>query len=229
MMKQLFEMQDLSYQEFQSKLIPTVASNRIIGVRTPELRRFAKKFVKTEEAESFLQTLPHYYYEENNLHAFMLETIKDYELAVKAVDEFLPYVDNWATCDLMSPKVFAEHRMELLGQAKKWMSSEETYKIRFGIKMLMMYYLDDPFDPYMNDLVAKIETNEYYVKMMIAWYFATALTKQYQATLPYLESKCLEVWIHNKTIQKATESHQIPVKQKAYLKTLKISIPKKRS
>lgn len=220
---QLFAMQDLGYQEFHSKLIPTVLPERVIGVRTPQLRKFAKKFAKTKEAEAFLTDLPHYYYEENNLHAFVIELIKDYDMAVKAVDQFLPYVDNWATCDWMSPKVFGTHKQELLLQSMKWINAKELYRVRFGIKMLMTYYLDDPFDHKINDLVAGVHTEEYYVKMMIAWYFATALTKQYQATLPDIESRRLPEWIHNKAIQKAIESYQITKEQKDYLRTLKVN------
>lgn len=217
----LFELEDHGYKEFHSRLMPTVDPDTVIGVRTPELRRLAKKLAKDPEINLFLDTLPHTYYEENNLHGFLLETIKDYEACVEAVDTFLPYIDNWATCDMFTPKVFKKHLPELLVKIGEWMSSEKTYTVRFGIKMLMNYYLDDAFSPEYLEMVAGVKSDEYYINMMIAWFFATALAKQYEDTVPYLEEKRLERWIHNKTIQKAVESRRIEEQKKIFLKTLK--------
>ena len=217
----LWDMQDLPYREFQSKLIPTVPLETIIGVRTPSLRKFAKDFAKTPEAAEFLQALPHQYYEENNLHGFLIETMKDYRQAILALDAFLPYVDNWATCDLMRPNVFRKHLPELLTQIQIWMASEHPYTVRFGIEMLMTFYLDGEFQPEYLDWVAAIHSEEYYVNMMIAWYFATALAKQWDAALPYVQQCRLEPWTHRKTIQKAVESYRISDERKAYLKDLR--------
>lgn len=220
----LFEMQDLSYRDFYSRLMPTVDKSQIIGIRTPQLRKFAKEFAKSEEREEFLKDLPHQYYEENNLHAFLLEMCKNYEWIVEKLDEFLPYMDNWATCDAIRPKVFKKHLPELLVKIEEWMASEHVYTIRFGIGMLMSFYLDAAFKPEYLERVAQIRSREYYVNMMIAWYFATALAKQYDATLPYIEEKRLDVWTHNKAIQKAIESYRITDEQKEYLRMLKIKI-----
>lgn len=217
----LFELEDLGYKEFHSHLMPTVDPDTVIGVRTPELRRLAGKLAKDPEINLFLDTLPHTYYEENNLHGFILERIKDYEACVEAVDIFLPYIDNWATCDMFTPKVFKKHLPELLEKIREWMSSEKTYTVRFGIKMLMNYYLDEAFSPVYLEMVAGVKSDEYYINMMIAWFFATALAKQYEDTVPYLEDKRLERWIHNKTIQKAVESRRIEEQKKIFLKTLK--------
>ena len=222
----LFELQDLSYRDFQCKLMPTVDPDTVIGVRTPELRKLAKSFSKEPEAEAFLRTLPHRYYEENNLHGFLIETMKDYSQVIAALDAFLPYVDNWATCDLMSPKIFKKHLPELREQIQVWMASSHTYTIRFGIEMLMTFYLDEQFQPEYLDWVADVHSEEYYVNMMIAWYFATALAKQYDAALPYLQEHRLEPWTHNKAIQKAIESYRITDEQKAYLRSLKVKLPK---
>ena len=218
----LFELQDLKYKEFSCKLMPTVNPETVIGVRTPDLRKFAREFSKTPEASEFLQILPHAYYDENNLHGFLIDTIKDYDVAVAAVDEFLPYIDNWATCDLISPKIFKMHRTKLYEKIKVWLKSDQTYTVRFGIGMLMSFYLDDDFRPEMLELVTGIRSDEYYVNMMIAWYFATALTKQYEAALPYIQEQRLEKWTHNKAIQKAIESYRISDEAKAYLRTLKV-------
>ena len=215
-------MSDEKYRDFQSKLMPTVPKEKIIGVRTPKLRKFAKGFSGTPEAKEFLSKLPHEFYEENNLHAFLLEFIKDYGEAAAKVTEFLPFVDNWATCDSMSPKIFGKHRTELLGQIEIWLSKEDTYSVRFGIKMLMEHFLDEDFSLRYPEAVASVESEEYYIRMMQAWYFATALAKQYDAVLPFIEEKRLEPWTHNKAIQKAVESYRITDEQKAYLKTLKI-------
>lgn len=219
--QRLFEMQDLAYRDFHSKLMPTIDKAAVIGVRTPALRKFAKEFSKMPEAKAFLQILPHKYYEENNLHGFLLEMIKDYEECVEQVDRFLPYVDNWATCDLMSPKVFKKHLPELLERIKVWLGSEDTYTIRFGIGMLMSFYLDEEFSEEYPELVAGVKSEEYYVNMMIAWYFATALAKQYEKILPFIEQQRLDTWTHNKAIQKAVESYRITPEQKTYLRTLK--------
>jgi 3-methyladenine DNA glycosylase AlkD len=218
----LFELQDLKYKEFQCKLMPTINPEIVIGVRTPDLRKLAKAFSKTPEASEFLKILPHRYYEENNLHGFLIETIKDFDAVVALVDAFLPYIDNWATCDLMSPKVFKKHLPELYEKIKVWLESDQTYTVRFGIEMLMSFYLDENFKPEMLELVADVRSDEYYINMMIAWYFATALAKQYDAALPYIQEQRLEKWTHNKAIQKAIESYRISDEAKAYLRTLKV-------
>jgi 3-methyladenine DNA glycosylase AlkD len=215
-------MQDKNYQEFSSKLIPNIAPEKIIGVRTPALRQLAKEVLASGEAEAFLQDLPHAYHEENQLHAFILSAMKDYEPCMAYLERFLPYVDNWATCDQMSPKVFKKHRLELLLQIRKWLNAEDTYTVRYAIGMLMVHFLDEDFDRSYLEMVAQIRSEEYYINMMIAWYFATALAKQYAETLPYMEKQCLAPWTHNKAIQKAIESRRISVEQKAYLRTLKI-------
>ena len=217
--EQLFEMQDLGYREFHSKLMPTVDKGKIIGIRTPQLRKFAKEFAKTEEKELFLNTLPHLYYEEDNLHGFLLEMEKDYAVLVEKVDRFLPFVDNWATCDMMRPKVFKKHLPELFEYVKVWIESKHTYTVRYGIGMLLSFYLDEEFDEKHLEMVAKIRTEEYYVNMMIAWYFATALAKQWDAAICYIENQKLDKWTHNKAIQKAIESYRVTKEQKEYLRT----------
>ena len=218
----LFSMADEKYKNFQSKLMPTVPKEKVIGIRTPLLRKFAKDFSKTSGADLFLKNLPHEYYEENNLHAFLLEYISDFEECAKAVTEFLPFVDNWATCDSMSPKVFGKNKEKLPEYIEKWLSSGDTYSVRFGIKMLMEHFLGEDFSLEYPERVAEIESEEYYIRMMQAWYFATALAKQYDAVLPFFENCRLEKWTHNKAIQKATESYRITDEQKEYLRTLKI-------
>lgn len=220
--ERLFELQDLKYRDFHSKLMPTVPKECVIGVRTPALRRFAKEFGKTEDAGEFLNELPHRYYEENNLHGFLIAGMKDYDRCIAELDRFLPYVDNWATCDLMSPKIFKKHLSELLEKIKVWIDSEHTYTVRFGIGMLMSFYLDEAFELQYPEMVAKVRSEEYYVNMMTAWYFATALAKQYEAAVPFIENRRLDKWTHNKAIQKAAESCRITDEQKAYLRTLKI-------
>lgn len=220
--KELSEKQDLKYRDMQIKIIPSVDADSIIGVRTPELRSMAKRLSKNEDIRVFLDDLPHRYFDENQLHAFIISEIKDYETCVKEVERFLPYVDNWATCDQMSPKVFKKHKEDLLKKIKTWMSSSEPYSIRFGIEMLMSHYLDEDFDIAYPDMVATVRSDEYYVNMMIAWYFATALAKQYDKILPYIKEKRLDVWTHNKAIQKAVESYRISSEQKEYLKNLRI-------
>lgn len=224
--QRLFTLQDLSYQEFHSKLMPTVSKDRVIGVRTPVLRSYAKELFGSGEGLEYLKNLPHGYYDENNLHGFILCLQKDYGQTLAAVNAFLPYIDNWATCDLLSPKVFGKHLPALLPEIAAWLQSDHTYTIRFGIKMLMDFYLDEAFDRKYADMVAAVKSQEYYVSMMIAWYFATALAKQWDATLPYIEAKQLDKWAHNKAIQKAIESYRITDQQKAYLRTLKVKLDK---
>ena len=215
-------MQDKAYQEFSRKLIPSIEPEKIIGVRTPALRQLAKEVIAADEAEAFLSDLPHAYHEENQLHAFILSAIKEYEPCMAYLEKFLPYVDNWATCDQMSPKVFKKHRPELLSQIKTWLKAEEPYTVRYAIGMMMAHFLDEDFDRSYLEMVAQIRSEEYYINMMIAWYFATALAKQYEETLPYIEKRRLAVWTHNKAIQKAIESRRISAVQKDYLRTLKI-------
>ena len=218
----LFEIQDLKYRDFSHSLMPTVDKEKVIGVRAPALRKLAKELSKDERSKNFMSSLPHVYYEENNLHAFLIEQIKDFDTAISEIDRFLPYVDNWATCDCMSPKAFKKDLDRLLTKIDQWLSSSHTYTVRYGICTLMRYYLDSRFSPDFLKKVAEIRSDEYYVKMMIAWYFATALAKQYDATLPYISEKKLDKWTHNKAIQKAIESYRVTDEHKAYLKTLKI-------
>lgn len=220
----LFELQDLDYRDFHSKLMPTVPKEKIIGVRVPELRKFAKEFGKTQEAKDFLKILPHKYYEEDNLHAFLIEQIKDFDECVSALDNFLLYTDNWATCDMMSPKVFKKNTEQLLPKIKEWLISDYTYQVRFAIGMLMKFYLDENFNEEYLKLVSGVKSDEYYINMMIAWYFATALAKQWEKTVPYIENKALNKWTHNKAIQKAVESNRITREQKEYLKNYKIKL-----
>ena len=219
--KYLFLNQDKDYAEFQRKLIPTADPETVIGVRTPVLRKYAKELSKSAEKNAFLASLPHKYFDENQLHSFILALEKDYDALIEKVEAFLPYVDNWATCDQLSPKAFAARRTDLLGRIENWLCSEHTYTVRFSLCTLMRYYLDDGFLPAYLDLAASVRSDEYYIKMMQAWFFATALAKQYEHTLPYIENRVLEKWTHNKAIQKAVESYRISPEQKEYLKTLK--------
>ena len=219
--KRLFALQDSVYRDFQSKLMPTVDRECVIGVRVPALRALAKELRGSAEAEEFLRTLPHKYYEENNLHAFLLALGKDFAETQRAVDAFLPYIDNWATCDSLTPKVFAKHRAELLPWIDSLLASGMTYPTRYGIDLLMSHFLDEDFSPAYPEKVAAVRSEEYYVNMMIAWYFATALAKQYDSVLPYLTEQRLPLWTHNKAIQKAVESYRITPEQKAYLRTLR--------
>ena len=218
----LFELQDLKYRDFHAKLMPTVNKEKIIGVRTPALRVFAKKYGKTDEAKEYLQILPHQYYEENNLHGLLIEQIKDYDICLEELERFLPYIDNWATCDMLAVKVVKKHLDTFTDEVYRWMESDHAYTIRFGISMLMRYYLEDAFQMEYPEKVAQIRSEEYYVNMMRAWYFATALAKQYDKILPFIEKQKLDVWTHNKTIQKAIESYRITPEQKEYLRGLKI-------
>ena len=219
--KELFELQDLKYKEFHQKLMPTVNSDKVIGIRTPALRKFAKTFAKKAEAEEFIKNLPHKYYEEDNLHAFLLEEIKDYKLLIQELNKFLPFVDNWATCDMLRPKILKNHKDQLLIDIKKWLSSDNTYTIRFGVNCLMLYYLEADFKPEYLEWVKNIQSQEYYINMVRAWYFATALAKQYDEAVKILETNALDKWTHNKTIQKAIESYRITDEQKTILKSLK--------
>ena len=219
---ELFNLQDPKYRDFQGKLIPSQKGVSMIGVRTPELRRLAKMFAGREEISEFLDDLPHQYFDENQLHAFIISGIKDYEKCVREVVRFLPYVDNWATCDQMSPKVFGKHRKEVAELAGVWIRSDHTYTVRFGIKMLMEHFLNEDFDLMYPEMVARVRSEEYYIRMMAAWYFATALAKQYDAVLPFIENRRLDPWTHNKTIQKAVESYRVTPEHKEYLKSLKI-------
>ena len=216
--KQLFELQDLKYRDFHSKLMPETDKETVIGIRTPVLRKFAKEFAGTSEAEAFLRQLPHRYYEENNLHMMLITGIKDYEKCMEEIQRFLPCIDNWATCDYPAPKCFARHKDQVLEEAKRWISSGETYVIRYGIGMLMRLVLDEDFSSEYLEMTAAVQSQEYYVNMMIAWYFATALAKQWDATVPYIEQHKLSDWVHRKTVQKAVESYRITPEQKEYLK-----------
>ena len=218
----LFSLRDGKYGEFQRKLIPSIDPEMIIGVRTPALRTLAKELGKRPDTGIFLGEVPHRYFEENQLHAFIISGIKDYESCMDEVERFLPYIDNWATCDQMSPGVFKKNKGDLLDHIKKWIASEETYTVRFGAGMLMAHYLDGDFDPSFPELVLGIRSEEYYVNMMRAWYFATALAKQYEAVLPLIEEQRLDAWTHNKAIQKSIESRRITAEQKQYLRSLKI-------
>lgn len=218
----LFRNRDEGYRDFQAKLLPTVEAEAVIGVRTPFLRSFAKKLLSMQEADEFLRNLAHRYFEENQLHAFLICETKDFDRCMKELNRFLPFVDNWATCDQMSPKIFRKHKSELLSQIRIWLSSDRTYTLRFAIGMLMQHFLDEDFDLRYPEMISKLRSEEYYVNMMIAWYFATALAKQYEAVLPFLENNCLEPWTHNKAIQKALESYRISDERKKYLRTLKI-------
>ena len=218
----LFTMQDLKYRDFHAKLMPTVEKESVIGVRVPVLRTYAKKFGKTEEAKQFLKILPHQYYEENNLHGLLIEQMKDYELCIEELERFLPHIDNWETCDLLAVRTVKNHLNSYIKKIDRWLESEHIYTIRFGINMLMRYYLEEEFKLEYPGKVAAIRSEEYYVNMMIAWFFATALAKQWDAAIPYLQNPVLEPWTHNKTIQKARESFRITPEQKEYLKTLRV-------
>ncbi len=213
---------DSEYKKFHSRLMPTVNPDKIIGVRTPHLRRLAKELRGSREAEEFLRNLPHKYYEEDNLHAFLIENIKDFESCISALNKFLPFVDNWATCDCMRPKILKSEPQKLLKQIKAWLKSEHTYTVRFAIGTLLSYYLDGEFMPEYLELVASVQSEEYYIRMMKAWYFATALAKQYQTALPYITEQKMDGWTHNKTIQKAVESYRLTDEQKTYLKKFRL-------
>jgi len=231
--KALFKEQDLKYRDFHRKLIPTVDGESVIGVRTPAVKQVAKEFATHPRVGDFLGALPHRYYDENQVHAFILSAIKDFDACVLQVEHFLPHINNWATCDQLRPGAFSrkKNRPALLKLVRLWLKGrlssgeavkDDTYVVRFGIEMLMQFFLDEDFKPEYLKWVAAVRREDYYVKMMVAWYFATALAKQYEATLPFVEGKRLEAWTHNKTIQKAVESYRITPEQKAYLRTLKV-------
>ena len=218
--QKLFSLQDVKYRDFQAKLMPNIDPDHIIGVRTPDLRRLAKEIAR-DDPDSFLKDLPHTYFEENQLHAFVISKVKDLDRAYLETERFLPYIDNWATCDQFSPSVFSKDKARLEKHVRKWISSTQTYTCRFGIVTLMRHFLDEDFKPEYLDLVANISSDEYYINMARAWYFATALAKQYEDTLPFIEKGKLDVWTHNKTIQKTCESFRVDIDHKTYLKTLK--------
>ena len=224
--EELFRIRDIEYRDFQVRLIPSVEPDQVIGVRTPALRKYARQLAKRADAQIFLRDLPHRYFDENQLHAIMISGIKDYGKCLEEVNIFLPCVDNWATCDQLSPAVFKKHRRELIREIRNWIDSDRTYTVRFGLGMLMSHFLDEDFDPAFLDLAAEVRSEEYYINMMIAWYFATALAKQYDAALPYIEDRRLDTWTHNRTIQKAVESFRISPEQKDYLRSLRISARK---
>ena len=219
--ERLISYKDDKYKEFQSKLVPNIDSETILGIRTPDMRNIAKEVFGTEEANEFIKELPHKYYEENLVHFFLIAKIKDFDECVKEVERFLPYIDCWPVCDQATPAVFKKNHDKLLPLIKKWIKSKHVYTARFAIRMLMNEYLDKDFKEEYLELVASKTGDDYYLKMMIAWYFATALAKQYDASIKYIEKRKLDPWIHNKTIQKAIESFRVSVEHKEYLKTLK--------
>ena len=223
---QLLKMQDKEYSAFQARIIPSVEKEKILGIRTPQLRTLAKSLAKEEDTETFLQSLPHKYFEENQLHAFLLSLEKDFNKCISQIENFLPHIDNWATCDQLSPKSFKKEKEKLLPYIRTWIKSEKTYTVRFAIGMLMQYFLDENFCDQYASMVAKVKSDEYYVNMMRAWYFATALAKQYDLVLPYIQQKKLDAWTHNKAIQKSIESYRITDEQKSYLRTLKVTANK---
>lgn len=218
---ELFANQDTKYRDFQSKLTPSIEQGTTIGVRTPALRKIAKAFAKRDDVEQFLQNLPHQYFDENQIHAFIIAEIKDFDQCISELQRFLPYVDNWATCDQMSPKSFKKHHNQLLPYLMEWIKSDDTYTVRFAIVTLMSQFLDDDFKSDYLDIVSSVKSDEYYINMAIAWYFATALAKQYDATISYIENGKLDQWTHNKSIQKAIESYRVTEEHKDYLRTLK--------
>lgn len=220
--EELFALKDVSYADFQARLTPNIPRDLFIGVRVPEARKLAKRLAKEGEVSAFLSDLPHKYYDENMLHGLLISEMKDYDACIAEVDKFLPYVDNWAVCDIMSPKIFKKNKRALLKKIKDWSASKKTYTCRFGIEMLMSHFLDEDFDDAYLEIPASVNSEDYYVQMMIAWFFATALAKQWDSTIKYIEDNRLGKQTHNKAIQKARESNRITKKQKEYLKTLKI-------
>ena len=223
--KDLLLMQDKTYKDFHSKLMPTINPNSIIGIRVPVLRDYAKKLFKENSIESlnsFLKNLPHEFYEENNIHAFIIEKINNFDECIFYLEIFLPYIDNWATCDMLNPKIFKNNCEKLLEKIYQWINSDSVYTVRFGIGMLMRFFLDEKFETKYLDLVSSINSEEYYINMMRAWFFATALAKQYEQTLPYIKNYSLDKWTHNKTIQKANESFRITKDQKEELKKFRV-------
>ena len=219
--KELQALKEKEYADFQAKLVPTIEPSTILGIRVPKLRALAKSYIRDQECQVFLDSLPHNYYDENMLHAILISEMKDYDKCINRLEAFLPYVDNWAVCDIMSPKLFKRYRGDLMTRIKVWIASEETYTIRFGLGMLMTHFLDEDFRPEYLDMASSIRSDEYYVNMMIAWFFATALAKQWEVSLPYIEDKRLDDWTHKKAIQMARESLRISKEKKEYLKGLK--------
>lgn len=218
---ELFALRDEWYRGFQCKLMPTVDESRVIGIRTPQLRNYARQIRDTAEAKEFLTLLPHKYYEENNLHGFLIEFFRDYDECVTALDRFLPFVDNWATCDSINPKVLGKNPERLIADIRRWLKSEDIYTVRFGLKMLMTHFLEENFKADYLNLAAATDCTEYYLSMMTAWFFATALAKQYDSALPYLKDRKLDRTTHNRAIQKAVESYRVTDEQKTTLRTLK--------
>lgn len=220
--ERLLSMQDIPYRDFQRKLIPNIAPETIIGVRTPQLRRLARTLRGTWEAANFMAALPHRFFEENQVHAFLIAQEKDYEACLAQVNRFLPFVDNWATCDQLSPRALKTDLPRLLGSIRVWLASDHPYTVRFGVNCLIQGYLGEAFDPGQLEMVAALRQEDYYVKMGVAWYFATALALQYDAALPYIAQRRLEPWTHNKAIQKAIESFRVSPQHKEELRALKI-------
>ena len=219
--QRLSELSDPTYRDFHAGLIPNISPETILGVRVPALRKLARELRGSAEAQEFMAALPHEYYDENCLHGLLINDIKDFGATVSALDAFLPYVDNWAVCDLISPRSFKSRPAELAAHVRRWLDSSHSYTVRFGIGVLMSFYLDEGFEPAQLEAVAERCCEEYYVNMMVAWYFATALAKQPEAALPYIENRRLSRWTHNKAIQKSIESRRIPDETKTYLKTLR--------
>lgn len=219
--EELFELQDIKYRDFNSSLIPGIDKETVIGIRTPVLRKFAKEYAKSGETEQFMRELPHKYYEENNLHMMLIAQIKDYNKCISETEKFLPHIDNWATCDSPLPKCFDKNKEDVLERAKNWIATDATYVKRYGMGVMMRLFLDENFKEEYIQLVASVKSEEYYVNMMIAWYIATALAKQWDAAIPYIQERRLSEWVHRKSIQKAVESYRITPEQKEYLKGLR--------
>lgn len=219
--EEILSLKEEAYGDFQAALVPNIERERIIGVRIPILRGLAKRLKGLPEVKEFLHTLPHKYYEENLLHIILIEDIRSYDEVIEEIERFLPYMDCWAVTDDRVPKVVTKHRDELIGKVYEWVNSKETYTCRYGLHMLMSQYLDADFKPEYNELAATVCSDEYYVNMMNAWYFATALAKQWDATVPFIENNRLDMWTHNKAIQKAIESYRVTEEHKAYLRTLR--------
>ncbi len=218
--KELFKLRDLIFRDFNAKLIPNIDNEAFIGVKTPQLRQFAKEIYKNGEYKDFITALPHKYFEENQLHAFIISQIADFDMAIFELERFLPYVDNWATCDQLIMKAIAKNPEKILDKIDLWLENDKTYTVRFAIGLLMRYFLNERFDKKYLQKVSAVKSDEYYINMMIAWYFATALAKQWEDSIKYIEEKRLDTWVHNKTIQKANESLRITEKHKTFLKEL---------
>lgn len=221
-LERMFELRDEKYAGFQAKLTPGIKPELFIGVRIPVLRSLAKEYYAEPEHEQFIKELPHKYYDENMLHGLLIEQIKDYGKCIDEIEKFLLYVDNWAVCDIMSPKVLKKNKDKLIVKIREWVKSDETYTCRFGMEMLMSHFLDDDFEAEYLEIPAAVRSEEYYVNMMTAWFFATALAKQWDDTIPYITGQRLDKWTHNKTIQKSIESRRVSKEKKDYLRTLKL-------